>query len=208
MSSILYYSNYCEHSKKLIQQLSKSSIKNNIHFICIDNRVKETDGKIYIVLQNGKKIILPEIINCVPSLMKLSDYSVYFGDDIQNILMIQENMINMEATKGNLEPTAYSQTSNQIVYQNNYEPTAFSFENGTSGIVSDNFSFIDTDPDDLKAEGSGGTRLMHHYADLNENDVITETQEEPSLNKNKLPEGLTLEQLQKQRETDMINITR
>ena len=49
MSSILYYSNFCEHSKKLLQGLSKTKVSKDVHFICIDKRVKEGDGKIYIV---------------------------------------------------------------------------------------------------------------------------------------------------------------
>ena len=60
MSSILYYSNFCEPSKKLLQSVSKTQNTNNIHFICIDKRVKDTNGKIFIVLQNGQQILMPE----------------------------------------------------------------------------------------------------------------------------------------------------
>ena len=47
MASILYYSNFCEHSKRLIQTFSKSQVSKDLHFMCIDKRVKEKDGKIY-----------------------------------------------------------------------------------------------------------------------------------------------------------------
>ena len=60
MSCILYYSKYCEISKKYIQVLSKSQSQNKIHFICIDKRIKDENNKTYIVLENGQKIILPE----------------------------------------------------------------------------------------------------------------------------------------------------
>ena len=60
MSSILYYSNFCEHSKKLLQSLSKTNIQKDIHFICIDKRVKDANNKIYIILENNQKIIMPE----------------------------------------------------------------------------------------------------------------------------------------------------
>ena len=43
MSSILYYSNYCEHSKKLLQNISKSNLQKEIHFICIDKREKDAN---------------------------------------------------------------------------------------------------------------------------------------------------------------------
>jgi hypothetical protein len=58
MSSILYYSNFCDHSKKLLQTITKTSLIDEIHFICIDKRIKEKDGKIYIILENGQKVIL------------------------------------------------------------------------------------------------------------------------------------------------------
>jgi len=54
MSSILYYSNFCEHSKKLLQTLSKTQASKDLHFICIDKRTQGPDKKIYIVLENGQ----------------------------------------------------------------------------------------------------------------------------------------------------------
>ena len=51
MACILYYSNFCEHSKIILQKLSKSLVSKDLHFICIDNRVIE-GGKTYIIL-NG-----------------------------------------------------------------------------------------------------------------------------------------------------------
>ena len=61
MSCILYHSKYCEVSKKYIQILSKSQSQTDIHFICIDKRIKDENNKTYIILENGQKIILPEI---------------------------------------------------------------------------------------------------------------------------------------------------
>ena len=57
MSQILYYSSYCENSKKLLQYLSKNNIKDDIHFISIDKRVKKNDGSTFIVLENNQEII-------------------------------------------------------------------------------------------------------------------------------------------------------
>ena len=53
--------------------------------------------------------------------------------------------------------------------QNNMEPMAFSLGGGGSfgDIVSDQYSFLDQDPDELKADGNGGMRQMHNYVDLN-----------------------------------------
>jgi hypothetical protein len=49
MSSILYYSKFCEHSNKLLQTLSKTNVQKDIHFICIDKRVKDSNNKMFIV---------------------------------------------------------------------------------------------------------------------------------------------------------------
>jgi hypothetical protein len=149
MSSILYYSKYCEVSKKYLQILSKSSSQKDIHFICIDKRVKE-NNKTYIILDNNQKIILPDNITRVPALLLLTkNYQVLYGEQILEFLKPKQEVEIRQAT------------------QNNMEPLAFSFGGGLSDIVSDQYSFLDQPPEDLNAQGNGGMRQMHNYVDLN-----------------------------------------
>ena len=151
MSCILYYSKYCEVCKKYLQLLSKSDIQKDIHFICIDKRVKDSNNKTYIILENGQKIILPENITKVPALLLLNQgYQILYGEQILQHLKPRQQQEIKQATK------------------NNMEPMAFSLGGGGSfgDIVSDQYSFLDQDPDDLKAEGNGGMRQMHNYVDL------------------------------------------
>ena len=54
MSYIFYYSKYCETSKKYLPILTKSGCQKDIHFICIDRRVKDANNKTYIILENPK----------------------------------------------------------------------------------------------------------------------------------------------------------
>ena len=54
MGSVLYYSNYCDNSKKLLSYLSKSSVKNTLHYVCIDRRI-EKNNVIITVVQDTKK---------------------------------------------------------------------------------------------------------------------------------------------------------
>jgi len=194
MSSILYYSNFCDHSKKLLAQLSKTNIQQDIHFICIDKRVKDANNKIYIVLDSGQKIIMPENVNRVPALLLLNQgYHVLYGESILNHLKPQQQQEVRRAT------------------QNNMEPAAFSFSgSGFGDIVSDHYSFLDQNPDELTAQGNGGLRQMHNYVDLNyvDNMTINTPADEFDYKKSaKIPEGLTVEQLQQQREAELQKVT-
>lgn len=130
--------------------LSKTSTQNDIHFICIDKRVKEANNKTFIILENGQKIILPENVTRVPALLLLNQgYKVLYGEQILDHLKPRQEVEVRKAT------------------QNNMEPMAFSFGGGFGDIVSDQYSFLDQAPEDLEAKGNGGMRQMHNYMDLN-----------------------------------------
>ena len=152
MSAILYYSKFCEHSNKLLQILSKSNNQKDIHFICIDKRIKEPSGKIFIVLENSQKIIMPENVNRVPALLLLNQgYQVLYGEAILNHLKPRQEAAIKKATQNNMEPMAFSLGGG----------------GGFGDVVSDQYSFLDTAPEDMEAKGNGGMRQMHNYVDLN-----------------------------------------
>ena len=82
MGSVLYYSNYCDNSKKLLSYLTKSTVKDKLHYVCIDKRVQKNNAT-YIILENNQELLLPNTINAVPALMILNgEYDVLFGDNI------------------------------------------------------------------------------------------------------------------------------
>jgi hypothetical protein len=192
MSSIIYYSNFCEHSKKLLQTLSKSQVSKDIHFICIDNRVRE-NGKIYIQLQNGQKIIMPENITKVPALMLLNqNYRILYGEEINSFFKPRQEASVKQATHNNLEPSAFS----------------LGGLCGGFGIVSDQYSFLDMDADALTAKGDGGTRQMHNYVTLEYVDRINAVEEDSSNGKNssRMTES-DIEKYQRQREQDFNSIS-
>jgi len=192
MSSIIYYSNFCEHSKKLLQTLSKSQVSKDIHFICIDNRVRE-NGKIFIQLQNGQKIIMPENITKVPALMLLNqNYRILYGEEINAFFKPRQEASIKQATHNNLEPSAFS----------------LGGLSGGFGIVSDQFSFLDMDADALTAKGDGGTRQMHNYVTLEYVDRINAVEEDASngKNANRMTES-DIEKYQRQREQDFNSVS-
>ena len=199
MSCILYYSKYCEISKKYLQILSKTNYQKEMHFICIDKRVKDSNNKTFIVLENGQKIIMPDSITRVPALLLLSQgYTVLYGEQILQHLKPKQEQEVRKAT------------------QNNMEPMAFSFGGGSGSfgdIVSDQYSFLDQNEEDLKATGNGGMRQMHNYVDLNYTDNMsmnTPTDEHSYKGANRIAEDGSkdlMSQIQAQREADLQKIT-
>lgn len=196
MSSILYYSNFCEHSKKVIKYVSSSQeLKKDIHFICIDKRTKGTDGKIYIVLENGQQIVMPEMVTKVPAVLLLKDnYQILYGDDIYNYYKPTQEVATRKAT------------------QNNMEPSAFSFDGGgfggsMCGVSSDQYSFLDMDSEELNTKGNGGMRQMHNYVPLTHTDTISTPSDDHDYTNDKMSDDQNMEKLQEQRNTEMTNIS-
>ena len=196
MSSILYYSNYCEPSKKLLQAVTKSQNAKDIHFICIDKRTKDPNGKTYIILENSQKIIMPENVTRVPALLLLNQNNkVIYGDEIYQHLKPQVQQEIKQATKNNMEP---------INFQDGF--SAFSGFGG--GIVSDNYSFLDQSDNELSVKGDGGLRQMHSYVSLNDSNNLSMhlPQDDHDYKSDKLKDGeMSIEALQRKREAELTN---
>jgi hypothetical protein len=163
--------------------------------MCIDKRSKERDGKTYIILENGQKMILPENIVKVPALLLLNEnYKVLYGDNIQNYLKPAQEIITKESTNYNMEPMAFSLGGGGGGL-------------GFGGIVSDNYSFLDMDSESLNAKGDGGLRQMHNYVGLNsQSDTIATPKDNYDYKSNKISSDLTIEQLQKQRNEELTSL--
>ena len=198
MSCILYYSNFCEPSKKLLQTVSKTQNVNNIHFVCIDKRVKDSSGKVFIVLQTGQQLLMPESVTRVPALLLLNqNYKVIYGDDIYKHLRPQVNQEIKQATRNNMEP---------ITHQDGFS----SFGGFSGGIVSDNYSFLDQNDNELSVKGDGGLRQMHNYVTLSESNNLSMSlpKDDFEYNSDKLKEGETsVEALQRRRDEELNNIS-
>lgn len=196
MSCILYYSNFCEPSKKLLQTVSKTQNVNTIHFVCIDKRVKDSNGKVFIILPTGQKLIMPENITRVPALLLLNqNYKVIYGDDIYKHLRPKVTQEIKQATKNNMEPM-------------NFQDGFDGFSNG--GIISDNYSFLDQTDTDLSVKGNGGLRQIHNYVTLNDSMNLTMQlpQDDFEYKTDKIKEGeMSVEALQRRREQELLNIS-
>lgn len=189
MSSILYYSNFCQHSKALIQNIGRNpDISKDVHFICIDKRVKGTDGKTYIVLENGQQIVMPENISKVPALLLLNDnYKVVYGEEITGYFKPRQQETVRVATQNNMEPEAYTLAGG----------------GGNFGVMSDSYSFLDMGPDELAAKGTGGTRQMHNFVSLNYSDQINTPQDDTDYKNSQNSGSVSMEELMQQREQEV-----
>ena len=186
MSSILYYSNFCDKSKKILQTLAKSNIKEELHYLCIDKRVKGPTGSWYIVLENGENIIMPPQVNRVPALLLMKQgHQVLYGDQILAHLQPRDTAINMVATNNNGEPSPFSLNHDCI---------------GGYGVASDTFSFWDQTSDDLSAKGNGGMRQLYNYATIDSDIRIDAPKEDYTPDK---IGSVSLENLQQTRNSDI-----
>ena len=152
---ILYYSNYCQNCSKILPTISQSQNKNDIHFICIDNRINKPDGSTYIILPNQQEIVLPNTVTKVPALLLLNrGNQVIYGNDIMN----------------HLQPVNYTNSQDRV---KNIEPDAFSLGDiNNCGVMSDNFSFLDQTVESLSAKGDGGLRQIRNNSLLENSDAI------------------------------------
>lgn len=180
---IIYYSNYCKHSQKVVQYLVKNGFTDRISFICIDNRKKDTvSGQIYIILQNGNKTLLPPNIHSVPSLLLINDkFRVVTGDDIIDYYK------------------PHQESSFLNTNFNGGEPSAYDFNSGGSCFIkSDKYTFYNTSPEDLGVSGKGGLRQMHNYTKATHDPVYINTPLD-DYRPDKISNDLTLEVLEKKR---------
>lgn len=150
MSSVIYYSKFCNYCNTLIQKISRSKIKEELNYLCVDNRTVNADGTINIVLENGKEIPLPTSVSKVPCILLINkNNQVLFGNqNILNYLQLREKILDQEAT------------------QNNGEPSSFSLKT-SSGIMSDSYSFLNDVASSSNYKTDGGSNQMHHYCDIN-----------------------------------------
>lgn len=146
---ILFYSSKCSSCNNLLTSISRSSLPTLMHFISVDKRTRAPDGKEFAVLANGSRVCLPKTLKSVPGLLLVNHgYRILTGSDILE----------------HLSPY-FSPPSTSV------EPAAFSFSGG-GPIASDTYSYWDQSAEEMKAQGCGGTKQLHHYAKPGGNEMI------------------------------------
>ena len=153
----LYYSQYCKYSSSILQELNKAGLQQAFNYICIDKRFVKNNIT-YIMLPNGQHFPLPPMINRVPILLLKPKFEILSGNQILEFIKPQAKTIHEEKT---------------MLYE---EPNPFDLSRDTlrsSGVASDNYSFLDMAPQELAPEGNGGLRQMYSYATVDGESAIS-----------------------------------
>lgn len=191
---ILYYSNNCNFSQRVIQHIVKTGLIEKMSCICIDKRQRDhNNNNILISLENGKKLVLPPNIQSVPALLRVNkNYTVLLGDS-QIIEYLNQQYGNQQLSSP--------------ILQSNGEPIAYGFS-GTGGgsfntnISSEKFTNYNLTPEDLNAKGTSKARDLYNYVPATHE--VGKIQAPPETYKpDKIPSNLTLEVIEKKRAADI-----
>jgi len=184
---ILYYSNYCKHSQKILNFFVKNNLTEKVSFICIDKRKQDPNtGQINIILENGTQILLPPNIHSVPSLLLTKqNYNVIMGD---KIMEIYQNTI---------------QDTKNIATQGQGEPMGVSLASVISGsVVSEQYTSYSATPQELSTKGNGRSRQLFNYVRANEDPPIINTPPD-TYRPDKVSQNVTVDSLQQIRNDDL-----
>jgi glutaredoxin-related protein len=188
---ILYYSNYCKHSQKLLQTLSKVNMADKISFVCIDKRARDTKtNQSYVVLENGGKVVLPPNIHHVPALLLIQQkYKILLGDDILK----------------HLHPQMKKEADRSVNY--NGEPQGYFLGGSTGGtnIISEQYTYYNLTPEELSAKGQGGRRQLYNYVSVRDDLQFIPTPPD-TYRPDKISTDVTLENLQQKRLDEITKI--
>ena len=186
----LYYSNYCKHSQRILQFLVKGNLVDKINFMCIDKREQnDKNNQIYIILEDGKRVVMPPNIQSVPSLLLVQQkYKVILGDDI---IQYYQNAVNNN-----------NQKREQIMQQVEPLGTSLMQSSGGMNIVSEQYTMYDLTPDELSAKGNSGRRQLYNY--VSAHDEVHAIQTPPdTYQPDKIDKEMTVNTLQQRRTNEI-----
>ena len=143
----LYYSNYCPHSKDVLEFVRRNNFIDKLDFHCVDNRIQDPKtGIMYIISENHKtKTPLPPHIQEVPALLLVREhYRVILGKEINHFLAPQlKNVFSEVATP---QPTPLTSSTD----------TAFSMYGDYSvNGAADKKEYIETPPENFVSNKIG-----------------------------------------------------
>jgi hypothetical protein len=187
----LYFSHFCKFSSAILQELNKAGFQDKFVYLCIDKRVVRNNIT-YILLPNGREFPLPPMISRVPVLLLKPKFEILSGNQILEYIKPQINTIKQEKT---------------MLYE---EPNPFDLNRDTtkrSGVMSDNFSFLDSSPNELTPQGNGGMRQMYTYSGIDGPPTFSTNMEAVEGDK-KAKMNYSMEEIEQMRNADFPSVKR
>ena len=127
-NSFLFFSNYCQHSKRVLELCEKHNL-NKLFTMCnVDN----------------KEIQIPPFINCVPTLYLSTERKILTNEDlfkyVESKITVNQtgNSIGNNEITGSDSISAYHSTELGAGFSDNY-----SFINDKDAVMQHNYSFLD-----------------------------------------------------------------
>ena len=185
---ILYYSNFCPNSQKVVQYISKAGLIEKINAICIDKRtVDPNTGQVHIQLENGKKIMLPPNVHSVPALLvKKKNYTALFGGEIIKYF----------------EPAVLSKMKEAHMITGEPIGTSLTGATGNLNIISEQYTLYDLSPEELSAKGVGGRRPLYNYTSVAEETFSIPTPPD-TWRPDKVDQSVTIDNLTQKRDSEI-----
>jgi len=167
----------------------KGNLVDKINFMCIDKREQnDKNNQIYIILEDGKRVVMPPNIQSVPSLLLVQQkYKVILGDDIIQYYQVSANT-----------DTKKQQLMQQV------EPIGTSLMQSSGGmnIISEQYTNYDLTPDELSAKGNSGRRQLYNY--VSAHDEVHAIQTPPdTYQPDKIDKEMTVNTLQQRRTNEI-----
>lgn len=144
---ICFYSNRCEWSKAFIEELSKTSYKNEFRFICVD--------------PSPNRPALPSWLKQAPTLVISGEPEPRTNSDVMNWLYERK----MRDGGGNGNSGGNASTGGQGAM----EPEPY-LDMEMGGGFGDQYSFLGSD---TSAQGDGGMSMKHNFTYLNGQDGVS-----------------------------------
>jgi hypothetical protein len=143
---ICFYSNRCEWSKAFIEELSKTSYKNEFRFICVD--------------PSPNRPALPSWLKQAPTLVISGEPEPRTNSDVMNWLYERKMRDGGGSGGGNSGGNASTGVT---------EPEPY-LDMEMGGGFGDQYSFIGSD---TSAQGDGGMSMKHNFTYLNGQDGVS-----------------------------------
>ena len=201
---ILYYSNMCKHSQKVVQFVVKNQLTDQLSCICVDKRKRDANNnQTMVILENGQTVMLPPNLQSIPAILCVKrNYTLVLGAD--PIIEYLQSFFGLSPHSHDLfeHPNHPSTAVNRR--PQSQDPIGFELVNGPSsntGIYSEPFTGYNLEPEDLAGQSQSSNRPIYEYTPVDKQ-IFIDTPED-KYRPDKVSSNVTIDVLQQQRNQEI-----